>query len=297
MKSSLQPSQPPSSPKKLREVMRQHPLFFFFLMSYAFAWIISIPYVLSTWNILPGDYTIAFILKPFVGPTLAAIIMTGLTEGRAGLRHLRDRLRHRWADWWWYLFILLGIPVLILLGIVIQPGTLASFQGLTPNLLWNYPVYFVAVFFGVALPEEIGWRGFALPRMQPRYGPLRGTLLLGLLWALWHLLYFLTPDHGGGPDTGFATLIINFFIFFLMIMALAIIFTWVFNHTRGSIFIANLMHAAIDTPQLVWIPLFLAVNETMINLAGLIAFGIPALLIVLLTGGRLGYQPGIPFNV
>ena len=199
MKSSLQPSQPPSSPKKLREVMRQHPLFFFFLMSYAFAWIISIPYVLSTWNILPGDYTIAFILKPFVGPTLAAIIMTGLTEGRAGLRHLRDRLRHRWADWWWYLFILLGIPVLILLGIVIQPGTLASFQGLTPNLLWNYPVYFVAVFFGVALPEEIGWRGFALPRMQPRYGPLRGTLLLGLLWALWHLLYFLTPDHGGGP--------------------------------------------------------------------------------------------------
>jgi hypothetical protein len=51
--------------------MRKHPLFFFFLMAYAFSWIISIPYVLSVWGIMPGDYTIAFILKPFVGPTLA----------------------------------------------------------------------------------------------------------------------------------------------------------------------------------------------------------------------------------
>ena len=66
----------------------------------------------------------------------------------------------------------------------------------------------------------------------------------------------------------------------------------VFNHTQGSIFIATLLHASIDTPQLVWIPLFLAVGETSINLAGLIAFGVPALLIVILTRGRLGYQPG-----
>ncbi len=77
-----------------------------------------------------------------------------------------------------------------------------------------------------------------------------------------------------------------------MVMALAIIFTWVFNHTHGNVFIANLLHAAIDTPQLVWIPLFLAVDETSINLATLIAFGVPALLIIILTRGRLGYQQG-----
>jgi membrane protease YdiL (CAAX protease family) len=292
METSKASNQSTAGSGSLRQAMRKHPLFFFFLMAYAFSWIISIPYVLSAWGILKGNFTFMFILKPFVGPTLAAIIMTGITEGKAGLLRLRNRLKQRRAGWQWYLFILLGIPALLLLGIIIQPGTLASFQGLTPALLVSYPVYFIIVFFGVALPEEIGWRGFALPRMQPRYGPLWGTLLLGVLWCFWHLLYFLTPDHGGGPGTSFATFLTNFSIFFVMVVAIAIIFTWAFNHTRGSIFISNLAHAAIDTPQLVWYPLFLAVDETRINLANLIAFGVPALLIVILTRGRLGYQPG-----
>jgi membrane protease YdiL (CAAX protease family) len=277
--------------RSLPQWMRKHPLFFFFLMSYAFSWIVLIPYVLSVWGILKGNFSFLYILKPFVGPTLAAIVMTGITEGKAGVLRLRDRLKQHRAGLKWYLFILLGIPALILFGIVIQPGMLGSFQGLTSKILVSYPVYFVIVFFGVALPEEIGWRGFALPRMQPRYGPLWGTLLLGILWAFWHLLYFLTPDHGGGPGTSLATYLINFSYFFLIVMAFAIIFTWIFNHTQGSIFIANLMHATIDAPQLVWIPLFLAVNETKLNLASLIAFGVPALLIVILTRGRLGYKP------
>jgi len=291
MNISKESNQPTSTSRNLGETMGQHPLFFFFLMAYAFSWIISIPYVLSTWGILKGDFTSLFILKPFVGPTLAALIMTGISEGKAGLKRLRERLRLRRASGKWSLLILLGIPALILLGIILQPGLLASFQGLTLRLLLTYPIYFVIVFFGVALPEEIGMRGFALPRMQPRYGPLRGTLLLGVLWAFWHLLYFLTPDHGGGPGTSFATYFTNFSYFFLTVIAFSIIFTWIFNHTGGSIFIANLTHAAIDTPQLVWIPLFLAVDEARLNLALLIGFGIPALLIVILTRGRLGYQP------
>ena len=281
-----------STSRGLNSVMRKYPLFFFFLMAYAFSWMISIPYVLSVWGILKGNYTSLFILKPFVGPTLAAIIMIGITEGKAGLTRLRERLRLRHASWKWSLLIVLSIPVLILIGIVVQPGLLASFQGLTPRLLVTYPIYLVIVFFGVALPEEIGWRGFALPRMQPRFGPLWGTLLLGVLWAFWHLLFFLTPDHGGGPGTGFATYLTNFSYFLLTVIALSIIFTWIFNHTGGSIFISNLVHAAIDTPQLVWIPLFLAVDETRLDLAILIAFGVPALLILILTRGRLGYRSG-----
>ncbi|MEJ2599379.1 MAG: type II CAAX endopeptidase family protein [Anaerolineales bacterium] len=292
MKTSLKLSQSTSTSRNLQEEMRKHPLFSFFLMSYAFTWIVLIPYILSVWGIISGNFDFLYIIKPFVGPTLAAIIMTRITEGKEGLHRLRQRLAQRRAGWQWYLLILVGIPALILLGIVIQPGMLASFQGLTPRLLVTYPLYFAIVFFGVALPEEIGWRGFALPRMQPLYGPLWGTLLLGVLWSFWHLLFFLTPAHGGGPGTSFTTFLTSFSYFFLMVMAITIIFTWVFNHTGGSIFIANLVHAAIDTPQIVWIPLFLAVDETRLNLASLIAFGVPALLIIILTRGRLGYQPG-----
>jgi membrane protease YdiL (CAAX protease family) len=127
--------------------------------------------------------------------------------------------------------------------------------------------------------------------MQPRYGPLGGTLLLGVLWAFWHLLEFLMPTQGGGPGTGLTTFLTNFSMFFLMVVSFAIIFTWIFNHTRGSIFTAITAHAAIDAPQAVWIPLFLAVSYTGLLLANLIVFGVAAVLIVILTRGRLGYQP------
>jgi membrane protease YdiL (CAAX protease family) len=286
-------------PGRVREVMRQHPLFFFFFMAYTFSWIVSTPYVLSSWGILPsgnfeGGNGLAFLLfavKAYAGPTLAAIIMTSVTEGREGLRRLRHRLTQWRTRWQWYLFILVGIPALILFGLIIQPGVLASFQGLTRVIALSYPVAFFAIFFQTGLPEEIGWRGFALPRMQPRYGPLWGTLLLGVVWGFWHLLYFLTPDHGGGPGASVATVITSFFIFLLMVVAIAVLLTWIFNHTHGSVFIASLTHTSIDTPQVVLIPLFLVVNETILNLASLIAFGVPALLIIVLTRGRLGYQP------
>jgi hypothetical protein len=99
METSRASGQSTTASRSLRQVMRKHPLFFFFFMAYAFSWIISIPYVLSVWGILKGDYTIAFILKPFVGPTLAAIIMTGITEVKAGALRLRDRLKQRRAGW------------------------------------------------------------------------------------------------------------------------------------------------------------------------------------------------------
>lgn len=292
-------SQPISTPRSLAQIMREHPLISFFFLSYAFSWIITLPYVLSIWGILPGNYTLALYIKQWVGPALAGIIMTRVTGGKAGLLRLRHSIRQWRAGWQWYLFILLGVPGLILLGVAIQPGALANFQGLPPQFLVNYLVYFVIVFFGVGLPEEIGWRGFALPRMQPRYGPLLGTLLLGGLWAFWHLLFFLMPDHGGGPGTDPIASLKNFSIFFLMVLAVSIVFTWVFNHTRGSVFMASLLHTAIDVPQLTWLPLFLEVGtsnstagETGLNLALLITFGALALLIILLTRGRLGYRPG-----
>jgi membrane protease YdiL (CAAX protease family) len=290
MKTSKFSNKSTSASKGVKQLMQKYPLFFFFFISYAGSWIVMLPYVLSVWGILPGDYSIGYIIKPFAGPFLAAIIMTSIVEGKAGLLRLRDRLKERHVGWQWYLFILLGIPILILIGIIVQPGLLASFKGLTPVLLVTYPAYFFIVFFGVALPEEIGWRGFALPRMQPRYGPLWSTLLLGVLWAFWHLLFFLTPYHGGGPGTSLTTYLTNFSIFFVMVIAFAIIFTWVFNCTKGSVFIANLLHTSIDTPQLAWIPLFLVVNETSLNLASLISFVVPAILIIILTRGRLGYN-------
>lgn len=291
-------NQSASAPKSLQQWMRQHALFSYFFLAFAFSWIISIPAVFSTWGGLAGDYTLGLYIKQWVGPALSAILMTRITEGKTGLLSLRHRIRQWRAGWPWYLFIFLGIPALVLLGIVILPDAHADFQGFTPRILQNYPLYFVGIFFATGLPEEIGWRGFALPRMQRHYGPLWSSVLLGALWAFWHLLSFLLPAHGGGPDVSFAAICTNFAIFFVMVVALAIIFTWVFNYTQGSIFIASLVHTAIDAPQLVWVPLFLTVGQTNsaegeagLNLALLITFGVMALLVLILTRGQLGYKP------
>ena len=84
--------------------------------------------------------------------------------------------------------MLVGVPVIVLLGAIVVPGVLGSFQPLIVPLLVGYPLAFATTFFlGGPLGEEPGWRGFALPRLQGRSGPLVGSLILGVLWALWHL--------------------------------------------------------------------------------------------------------------
>jgi membrane protease YdiL (CAAX protease family) len=262
-------------------------------MAYSFSWILSIPAILSAWGVLPkGVFVVFFTIKSF-GPFLAAYIMTSVIEGREGVLRLRRSLKQVRAGWQWYVFILTGIPGLLLLGIAAMPGALASFQGFPPHFLATYVVSFILIFFGGGpLGEEPGWRGFALPRMQPRYGPLWGTLLLGVLWVFWHLPDFLTVAQRGGPGTDLTTLLTtNFPTFFVMVMATAVIFTWVFNHTGGSVFVAILLHTSINTLGLV-LALFNARIVSSTDLAMCIGVMVPALLIGLLTRGRLGYRPG-----
>jgi membrane protease YdiL (CAAX protease family) len=291
METSKTPGQTATALSNLKEMMRRHPLLSFFIMAYAFSWIMLIPYILAQWGILHGDFIIIFTIKSF-GPFLAAYIMIRILEGKEGVLRWWRGIRQVRAGWQWYLFILLGIPALSLLGIIVLPGALASFQGFPPHFPLVYLVSFILIFFGGGpLGEEPGWRGFALPRMQSRYGALRGTLLLGVLWVFWHLPDFLTDAQRSGPGTNFVTLFtINFPIFFLMVMAMAVIFTWVFNHTRGSLFIAVLLHASINTFGIVQ-PLFTAPSVISTDLFMCIAVVVPALLILVLTRGRLGYQP------
>ena len=293
MNTSMNSSRSTTSPRSLQQLIRQHSLLFFFLMAYAFSWILSIPVVLSEWHILPKTaftFNFFFIIKSF-GPFLAAYIIIRITEGKEGWRALRSRFTLFRVGWQWYVFILLGIPALLLLGIIVLPGALASFQSLPPHFPIIYLVSFIFIFFGGGpLGEEPGWRGFALPRMQSRYGALWGTLLLGILWTFWHLPDFFTSAQKGGPGTGLYPFYYGLPVFFLEVMALAIIFTWVFNHTEGSIFIAILLHTSYNAFGIMQ-SLFSAQIVTNTDLPFAISTGVLALLIVILTRGQLGYQP------
>jgi membrane protease YdiL (CAAX protease family) len=264
-------------------------------MAYAFSWIISIPIVLSEWGYLPeAIFVPLFAIKPFVGPFLAGFWMTRITQGQEGVRRLRRSMLQGRAGWLWYVFVLLVIPVLFIIGILVQPGALASFKGFPPHYLITYLVNFMIILLlGGPLGEEPGWRGFALPRVQRRYGALGGNLLLGVVWAFWHLPDFLTRAQGGGPGTGWSAFYTNLPIFVVMVMAITVVMSWVYNNTEGSLLIAILLHASINTggilPEL--FPVQYASAMTLGNIGLLIGVGIPAVLILLFTRGRMGYWP------
>jgi uncharacterized protein len=108
-----------------------------------------------------------------------------------------------------------------------------------PMPLAVLPVWFglTVLFFGG--PEEPGWRGYALPRLQCRYNALAASLALGAVWALWHgPLWFM-------PDLGYQDL--SYPLYVIQVMALCVVFTWLFNSTGGSVLLAVLMHAAANT--------------------------------------------------
>ena len=285
----------------IRDAMLKHPLFSYFSMAYAIKFIVLIPYTLAAWGIVSGDWRAAFVLATF-GPFVAGIIMVYITEGRAGLSRLRHSITRWRVGWKWLLFVFAAIPALAMLGIIVQPGTLAGFQGLSLHLvvflLVSYPVNYVLIWFaGGGLDEEVGWRGFAWPIMQPRYGPLWGALFLGAVHCFWHLEEFLTPAQGGGPGTGWTPFATNLPIFLLFVLSVNIILTWVYNHTRGSLFAVISAHASVDAPANALVPLFPAVgaaagqSSTSMILGFAVGLGATALLIVILTRGRLGYQP------
>lgn len=270
--------------------MRRHPLLFFFLIAFGFTWVCEL-IVYGILQLPEASIGRAFIL----GPTFAAFLMMAITQGRAGVLQLLRRCVLWRVGIPWYLFVLLGVPALMLLGFFLLPGAVAAFR--TPGLGFavSYLGPFILIFFGTSAFEEPGWRGFALPRLQQRSGPLVGTLVLGALWALWHLpLFLFVPGGFDGAGTGFVGIMGSYIAFSVGVIALAVIITWVFNNTRGSLLPVMLLHTSYDTAYSAMLPkLFPSLPVTpLINVLGNlnIVFILVAVLVIVATRGRLGYQ-------
>jgi CAAX protease family protein len=271
-------------------VLARYPLIFYFIIAYVGSWLVVLPYLRSPGGagLLPFNWPIPFpvsaALAPFAGPCLAAFIMTGVTQGSAGIRRLLRRIVLWRVGVWWYLFALVGIPAITVLGALVLPGVLASWQAPAFSLLLTYPVSFVvSLIIGGPLGEEIGWRGFALPRLQRDQGPLGGSLILGLLWAFWHLPYFWMPEWGTPKGT-----VLDIVWFVLADIALTIVYTWVFNNTKTSLLIVILVHASNDAffiNQLFRAPI---VTNSLVPFV--VGFGAAAVLLIILTRGRLDYD-------
>jgi uncharacterized protein len=204
-------------------VVRRYPLIVFFVLAYVFSWW---PWPLYAFGLSPSPI-IAF------GPFLAAILVLALTTGKGGVvTLLRRMVRWRVRPVWYAVALLLPVAIsggAALLNVVVlgasapSPAELGAWSGLVPTFF----LLLLVPGTGGAW-EEPGWRGYALPKLQGGHSALLASLILGVVWAFWHLpLMVIGQIHLSDP---------------VFIVAWTVVFTWVFNNTNGSVLIAMLMH-------------------------------------------------------
>jgi membrane protease YdiL (CAAX protease family) len=274
-------------------LLARRPLASFFVLTFALTWLGWSPWFLSEAGVglLPYDGgrfdTLFNNLGLFLGPALSAFIVTASVGGSEGVRRLLRRVVLWRVGLRWYAFVLLGLPALVLAATLLVPGASVSLRAsaVPPSLLLFVAAFPYVVVLGAALPEEVGWRGFALPRLQRLHGPLVGSIVLGTLWGLWHLPLFLLP----GWDTPHGS-VLDLVLFVAFAVSMAVVLTWVFNNTHGSVLLAILAHASVNTFSVVLYDLFPvpAVADSPANYV--IGMGAAALAVVATTRGRLGYR-------
>ncbi len=298
-------SQPAVSP--LKRLIRRHPLLAFFVIAFAGAWIVSLPLVLAQngLGLLPytipdvGPYPLSYYfaaLAAIAGPTLASWTVTAITSGTAGVRQLLRRYVLWRVGLRWYLLVLVGVPL-------IQLAVSGVFLGTAPltAFIQRWPLFFTTflpnvLIIGVAAQiwEEGGWSGFAVPKLQQCFGAWRSTLILGTLWALFHLPFFFVPGQIFQSRVDAITMVVQMVVLIIGATLLRIVMTWVFNNTKGSILIAVLLHAALDACNgaSAYITHLLPASQLGgYGLATLFAPLAAAVVLLIFTKGRLSYKP------
>jgi len=222
---------------------RPYGLILYFVAAYAWQWLcLFISYLMVRGQItLPVPHELIDTIGA-LSPLLAAIGVTAYESGGTGVRALlRQALRWRVRPIWYA--VALGGPLLLAfacLAIYVATGGVLPAAVPLPLPLWLLlPIYliFVGLFTG-GLDEELGWRGYALPRLQARYGALAASLILGVIWAFWHLPNWFLPDSNQAA--------ISFPIFVVGAVALSVILSWLYNSTSGSLLLVILAHTIFD---------------------------------------------------
>lgn len=263
--------------------VRNNQLLVMYLLLFILAWPGLIMDALYSQGIVKWQMPMALSFLVGLAPGVAAIIVAAQVAGRAGIRELLRRFLIVHVGFGWYLvgifllagLILGGIGLSVVFGdsLPIIPAAGAS----AVNIILSFVVLIV---FGVLLNwEETAWRGFALPKLQAKYGVLLGCVLLAIPETILHLPYFWNQDIDFYQTVGV-------FWFTAFSVAMVFIYAFVFNKTKGSLLIVTLMHAS----QNAWANLLsdnsLRPFQFTVALAWMLALSL-----IFMTRGQLGYEP------
>ena len=179
------------------------------------------------------------------GFVAAALIMTALTLGKAGVVALLKRVLIWRVGWGWFFIALLLYPTILFCSVLISAAitqTSLDFSDVFAHRIFgasaSLPIFIVPFFLVDAISngEEIGWRGYVLPRIQANHSAFVASLIVGVIWGFWHLPKFLAPGNTS-----------PFWLFMIRTMAAAVVYTWLYNNTKGSLLLTTMLHAAANT--------------------------------------------------
>jgi membrane protease YdiL (CAAX protease family) len=226
-------------------------VFTFFAATYLLSWAAWSPLVFSDWWATWAPLLVAEEPRTFIlivvggfGPLVAAALVTRVI-GDSVRDWARTVLRWRVPLRYWIFAIFfpaVGVLFASALHILIFDG---AFEPESSEVLVLYPVLFVQVFLIGGGNEELGWRGFALPRLQERYSDLIASFVIGIFWFLWHLPLFFVE---GSSQVG-----VPLYYYGVAVLSLSFVFTWLYNQTDGSVLLTMVLHASVNTGGILYL--------------------------------------------
>lgn len=222
--------------------LKQNPILAFFVLTFLIAWSLWLPLGIFA----PEHYMLS--LPGVWAPTISAFILTWLADGKAGLQNFMKKIVHWRVGIQWYLVVLFGVAGIACLAIGIgnmfgisSPEISLPYGLPRASLIGFLPIFFLSnLFIGGPIAEDIGWRGYIFSKLRERMNAARASLLVGIVWAVWHLPYFIFPTWNNAVGN------IPFLWFALLTTSWSVLFAWVYVNTE-SILMPILFHAAINT--------------------------------------------------
>ena len=218
------------------EYVKKNSLTSFFVISY----LITIICVVGVYVLrYVGGFSIvenALFLISVTSPTIAATMLAGLNGGLDEIKKLYSSILKWKVNPFYFIagFALMFVPLIIGILYLLLGGELTGSSPATGFTMNVFLLGLIANLYLGPLSEELGWRGYALPKLESRFSALYSSIIIGVLWASWHLPFYLIEERT------------PFYIYFPLVIALTILFTWAYNNTGGSILVAVVFHFSFN---------------------------------------------------
>ena len=236
----------------MTSLIKKHPLLAYYLLTFSLSWggfvLVVGPGSLVNTNWEAEGAFLPAVMVMLAGPSIAGLLLTGLVEGRAGYRDVFSRLGKWRVGIRWYAIAILPAPI-------VAAGILFVLSLTSPLLMTGNKTAVVLGGLGAAMTtilEEIGWTGFAVPRLRRRHSvPVTG-LIVGVLWGLWHFLQqiFVSGTYTGGISFP-VFLMLSVFAAVASLTAYRVLMVWVYDRT-GSLLVTTLMHGMLTASTIFW---------------------------------------------